>query len=79
MAKHFPTGAEMIYSRFGSKLTLVSKGEDKEGQLCVQATCEGTQGVRAYRRGEMMADGGNPEIDAELAKLPLTKNNRARD
>ena len=29
-------------------------------------------------RGEMMADGGNPEIDAELAKLPLTKNDRTR-
>jgi hypothetical protein len=24
-------------------------------------------------RGEMMADGGNPEIDAELVRLPLTK------
>ena len=69
----------MIYSRFGSKLTLVSKGEDKDGQLSVQATCEGTEGVRGYRRGEMMADGGNPEIDAELAKLPLTKNDRTRD
>jgi hypothetical protein len=62
----------MIYSRFGSKLTLVSKDEDAHGQLTVRATCEGMEGVRAYRRGEMTADGGNPEIDAAVADLPLT-------
>jgi hypothetical protein len=63
----------MIYSRFGSKLTLISKGQDSDGQLSVQATCEGMEGVRAYRRGEMTADDGNPEIDAAVAKLPPTK------
>lgn len=63
----------MIYSRFGSKLTLISKGEDSTGQLVVQATCEGMEGVRAYRRIEMTADDGNPEIDAALAKLPVTQ------
>src|SRR2546429_414183 len=39
--------SNMIYSRFGSKLTLISKGEDSDGQLSVQATCEGMEGVRA--------------------------------
>lgn len=65
----------MIYSRFGSKLTLISKSESGDGQLLVQATCEGMEGVRAYRRGEMTADNGNPEIDAAVAKLPVTKKN----
>jgi len=63
----------MIYSRFGSKLTLISKGEEKDGQLSVQATCEGMEGIRTYRRNEMTADDGNPEIDAAVAKLPVTK------
>lgn len=63
----------MIYSRFGSKLTLVSKGHDKDGQPTVQATCEGMEGLREYRRGEMTADDGHPEIDAAIAKLPPTK------
>ena len=63
----------MIYSRFGSKLTLISRDEDKDGQLSVQATCEGMDGVRTYVRGEMTADDGKPEIDAAVAKLPPTK------
>ena len=63
----------MIYSRFGSKLTLISKDQDTDGQLSVRATCEGMEGVRQYRRGEMTADDGNPEIDAVVAKLPPTK------
>jgi hypothetical protein len=63
-------GSNMIYSRFGSKLTLVSKDEGADGQLSVHATCEGMEGVRTYHRGEMTADGGNPEIDAAIAELP---------
>jgi hypothetical protein len=63
----------MIYSRFGSKLTLLSKDENSDGQLSVQATCEGMEGVRTYRRTEMTADDGNPEIDAAVAKLPVTR------
>ncbi len=63
----------MICSRFGTKLTLISKSEDEAGLLCVQATCEGMEGIRTYRRNEMTADGGNPEIDAAVAKLPLSK------
>jgi hypothetical protein len=63
----------MIYSRFGSKLTLISKSENREGALSVQATCEGREGVRTYGRAEMTADNGKPEIDAAVAALPLTK------
>jgi hypothetical protein len=62
----------MIYSRFGTKLTLISKGNDDSGEVCVQATCEGMEGLRTYRRQEMTADDGNPEIDAAIAKLPTT-------
>jgi hypothetical protein len=62
----------MIYSRFGSKLTLISKDQDRDGQRSVQATCEGMEGVRTYLRREMTADEGNPEIDAAVAKLPPT-------
>jgi hypothetical protein len=65
--------SNMIYSRFGSKLTLISKGEDRDGQLSVQATCEGMEGVRTYGRSEMTADEGKTEIDAAVAKLPVTK------
>jgi hypothetical protein len=61
----------MIYSRFGSRLTLVSRDVDPDGQLLVYATCEGAEGTRAYRRAEMTADDGKPEIDAAVAKLPL--------
>ena len=63
----------MIYSRFGSKLTLISRGEDADGQLSVRATCEGMEGERTYRRGDMTADDGMPEIDAAVAKLPTTQ------
>jgi hypothetical protein len=62
----------MIYSRFGTKLTLISKDTDNAGELCVKATCEGMEGERTYRRNEMTADDGNPEIDAAIAKLPET-------
>jgi hypothetical protein len=30
------------------------------------------EGERTYRRNEMTADDGNPEIDAAIAKLPPT-------
>lgn len=60
----------MIYSRFGTKLTLISKDNDASGELMIQATCDGMEGVRTYRRNEMTADNGHTEIDAAIAKLP---------
>jgi hypothetical protein len=62
----------MIYSRFGTKLTLISKGNDDAGQLCLKATCEGMEGERTYLRHELTADDGHTEIDAAIAKLPPT-------
>ena len=62
----------MIYSRFGTKLTLISKGNDDAGQLCIKATCEGMDGERTYHRHELTADNGHTEIDAAIAKLPPT-------
>ena len=59
----------MIYSRFGTKLTLLSKDTDASGQVRIQATTEGMEGVRDFRRADLMADDGPPEIDAAIAKL----------
>ena len=60
----------MIYSRFGTKLTLINKDTDSNGQVRIWASCEGMQGVRDYRRDDLKADDGMPEIDAAVAKLP---------
>jgi len=60
----------MIFSRFGTKITPVSKSEDAAGQICIHATCAGMEGPREYRRADLVADNGNPEIDALIEKLP---------
>jgi hypothetical protein len=63
----------MIYSRFGTKLTLLSKDTDEAGQVRIQATTEGMEGVRDFRRSDLMADDGPPEIDAAIAQLQPKK------
>ncbi len=63
----------MIYSRFGTRVTLITKSEDDAGVVCIQATCEGMEGPREYRKTDLTADNGNPEIDAAIAKLPWLK------
>ena len=60
----------MIYSKFGSPLTLVSKHQVGNGQLSIQTTAGDTQDIRECSVGELKADGGLPEIDAAVAKLP---------
>jgi len=60
----------MIYSRFGTKLTLVNKHIDGNGNVRVQATAEGSSDLHDYGRGDLKADDGMPEIDAALEKLP---------
>ncbi|HYE21556.1 MAG TPA: hypothetical protein VEA69_24130 [Tepidisphaeraceae bacterium] len=60
----------MIFSRFGTRITLVSKSEDAAGQLRLQGTGEGMEGVREYGRADLKADDGGPEIDAAIAALP---------
>jgi len=39
----------MIYSRFGTALTLVSKTENDTGQVSVQATTNGSADLHEYR------------------------------
>lgn len=60
----------MIYSKFGSLLTLVSKHQAGGGRLSIQATAGGTADIREYAVGELKADGGLAEIDDAVAKLP---------
>jgi hypothetical protein len=60
----------MIYSRFGTKLTLVSKEADASGSISLQATTEGMDGIRNYATSELKADDGMNEINDVVAKLP---------
>jgi hypothetical protein len=61
----------MIYSKFGSKLTLVTKIEGESGKVSVQATTDGTTDPHDYNVSDLKADGGLAEINAAVAKLPL--------
>jgi hypothetical protein len=61
----------MIYSRFGTQLTLVSKIESEGGRVSVQATTEGTTDIHDYNVLDLKADDGMKEINAAVAKLPL--------
>lgn len=61
----------MIYSRFGTPLTLISKKEDSNGRVSIQATSDGKGDVREYHVGDLKADEGPPEIEQAVAKLPL--------
>lgn len=61
----------MIYSKFGSKLTLVSKVETQSGRVSVQASTDGTTDLHEYNVADLKADGGLTEIDAAVATLPL--------
>jgi len=63
----------MIFSRFGTKLTLIDTDWDAGGNVRIRATTEGSTDMREYRRGDLVADDGMPEIDAALAKLPSRK------
>lgn len=60
----------MIYSRFGTALTLVSKTQDDTGKLSIQATTSGTADLHEYRLTDLTADDGSTEINAAVSKLP---------
>ena len=60
----------MLYSRFGTKLTPLSKEQDANGTISMQATAEGMDGIRTYAMNELMADDGMPEINETLGMLP---------
>lgn len=59
----------MIYSQFGTLLTLVSKQQDSNGKLSVQATSGGTTDIREYHVGDLKADDGLTEVAQSVAKL----------
>lgn len=61
----------MIYSKFGSKLALVTKVEGASGNVSVQATTDGTADVHNYNVVDLQADGGLTEIAVAVAGLPL--------
>ena len=61
----------MIYSRYGTALTLVSKTESDSGMTSVQARTEGTADLHEYKLTELTADNGSTEINAAVAKLPM--------
>ena len=69
----------MIYSRFGTKLTLISKEEDASGRLLINATAEDTDGTRQYTLSDLKADDGMPEINDAVAKLPLRDTTKQVD
>jgi len=60
----------MIYSRFGTQLTLVSKEQDGGGRVHVQVTTQDGTGLRNYSLTDLTADNGMPEINEAVAKLP---------
>ncbi len=60
----------MIYSRFGTALSLVSKTQSASGVVSIQATSAGTTDTREYTLADLKADNGLAEINAAVAKLP---------
>ena len=60
----------MIYSRFGTKLTPVSKEQDANGRVSIQVMAEGATDLRTYALADLQADDGMPEINEVVAKLP---------
>ena len=60
----------MIYSRFGTELSPISKEQDASGRVSIQATGNGQSDVHHYAIGDLKADDGLTEINAAVAKLP---------
>ena len=60
----------MLYSKFGSRLTPISKSENASGRITVQATAENTSDVREYQITDLKADDGSTEIDEVIKNLP---------
>jgi hypothetical protein len=61
----------MIYSKFGTKLALVSKTQSSSGQISIQATANGTADIHQYNVADLKADNGVTEITAAIAGLPV--------
>ncbi len=63
----------MIYSKFGSKLTLVTKTEGGGGKVLVQATTDGAVDMHDYNVDDPKADDGFAERVASSTS-PLTSS-----
>jgi hypothetical protein len=60
----------MIFSKFGSRLKLVSKSEDATGRVWVQGTADGSPDIREFAAADLKADEGLGEINRAIAQLP---------
>ena len=60
----------MLYSKFGTRISPISKTQDASGRVTIQATAEDTAEIREYLVGDLKADDGLPEINALVEKLP---------
>lgn len=61
----------MIYSKFGTPLTLLSKTESPGGRVMVQAAEIGhVADIHEYALADLKADEGMSEINAAVAALP---------
>jgi len=60
----------MIYSRFGTKLTPLSKEQDASGRITIQVAVEDADGTRDYALNDLTADDGMPEITDVVTRLP---------
>ena len=60
----------MIYSRFGTMLTPLSKEQDASGRISIQVTAQGVTEQRNYALTDLKADDGMPEINDAVVKLP---------
>jgi hypothetical protein len=61
----------MIYSKFGTALSLVSKTQSASGAVSVQARVDGSADLHEYDPADLKADDGSTEISQTVAKLPL--------
>jgi hypothetical protein len=61
----------MIYSKFGTALSLISKTLSASGAVSLQARVEGSTDTHEYNPTDLKADGGMAEINEAVAKLPL--------
>jgi hypothetical protein len=62
--------SEMIYSKFQSRLTPISKTQGAAGRLTIQATADDSTDVFEYLVSDLKADDGLAEINALVEKLP---------
>ena len=60
----------MLYSRFGTRLTPISKQKDAGGRISIQATAEGGGDIHHYALADLKADDGMNEINDAVGKLP---------